>query len=173
MALGDGIYWDSCIFYALLKGEKHRDGELEAIKRQAKAFDEGNLYIITSSITLTEVMPAKLEQAHQELFAGMHKRSTFVWVDANPKVTGLAVELRTKFVKTQPITGNNLWLSTPDAIHIASAISVGVPELITLDGNDKPKLKETSMLEFSNEIEAQYGLKIMRPDTTGQIDLYE
>jgi hypothetical protein len=64
----DEIYWDSSIFFAWLKGEQHKPGELEEIRRQARAFDAGNLDIYTSSITMIEICDAKLTPSQRDGF---------------------------------------------------------------------------------------------------------
>jgi predicted nucleic acid-binding protein len=171
VALGEGVYWDACIFYALLKGEEHRNGELDSIKRQAALFDNGRLFIVTSAITLTEVLPSKLSEKEIGNFNLMNTRANFLWVDVNPRVASLAVDLRNEFTKTASESEKEMRLGTPDAIHVASAISSGVKKLITLDCNDKPKLYEVSLMTFSDEILSKYGLTTMRPDIKGQVEL--
>jgi|GEM_PF-5245951 len=44
----DVIYWDSCVFYALIKAEEHREGELESVRRDQRAFDAGEIVLVTS-----------------------------------------------------------------------------------------------------------------------------
>ena len=170
--VNNGVYWDTCIFYALLKEERHRQGELSAIKRQAGLFDDGNLFVITSAITLTEIKPSKLEDSARTQFKGMQKRSNFVWVDTNVRVAELANDLREQYTK-QNAEGRNLHLSTPDAIHIASAITIGAPELITLDEDNKNKELSLGMLKIAEDVFRDYSLTIKRPGVGEMTGLFD
>ncbi|MCB2263066.1 MAG: PIN domain-containing protein [Candidatus Thiosymbion ectosymbiont of Robbea hypermnestra] len=162
----DIIYWDSCVFYALIKAEDHRDGELEGIRQTQRSFDAGEIVLITSAITLVEVLPFKLTDGQRLLFEGISKRSNFSWVDASPPVAKLAVELRNKYIK--PRGDKEVWLSTPDAIHIASAIAHKSDRMITLDGNDKPSRQELGILKIAEDLKRDYDLIVSRPDISGQ-----
>lgn len=172
-ALGEAVYWDSCIFYAHLKEEEHRAGELGAIKKQVAEFDAGNLIIATSAITITEVMPSKLTDEQVDLFMQMQERSNFVFIETNQPIAQLAVKLRGQYTKTKT-TGDGaktLTLTTPDAIHVASAIAMGIGQMITIDCNDKPKREELGLTKLSPQTERDYNLTIMRPNTKGQVEM--
>ena len=43
MAGIDRLCWDSCIFYAVLKREEHRPGELDALMERVRQFNDGQL----------------------------------------------------------------------------------------------------------------------------------
>ena len=164
----DSVYWDSSIFLALLKGEEHRPGELEAIRKQANSFDEGNLDICTSVMTRVEVFTGKLSQDQKDRFEAMATRSNFTWVDVSPPVADLATALRNQFASYKDDgTFEKVW-TPPDAIHIASAVSVGVPTLLTLDSEGNSKQKELAMTAHSEDLMNQHGIRVMRPDTKWQ-----
>ncbi len=169
--LGEAVYWDSCIFYAHLKGEEHRAGELGVIRKQVAEFDAGSLVIATSVITITEVMPSKLTDEQVDLFMKMQERSNFVFIETNPQIALLAVKLRDQYAKPKGDGTMTPTLTTPDAIHVASAIAVNMSQLITLDSNDKPKKGELGLTKLSPQTERDYNLKIIRPDTKGQFEM--
>lgn len=164
----DGIeleYWDSCVFLALLQKETHRDGELEYLEQQARKFDIGALGIITSSITIAEVFESRLSDENKVKFRSMYTRSNFEFIDANVGICNIASEIR-GYYKDNPVDG--LYPSTPDAIHVASAIAAqsaakeGIM-LITFDDKNKPQSKEVALTKLSGLVANKYNLTICRP----------
>jgi PIN domain len=89
------IYWDSCIFLALLKGEEHKAGESALIRQIATEFDAGIVNLITSTITLVEVLESTLDQETKDRFRKMRIRPNFTFIDANHEVCKLAGEIKT------------------------------------------------------------------------------
>lgn len=157
-------YWDSCIFLALLQGETtHKTGELQYLEQQARKFDIGALGIVTSSITIAEVFEARLSDENKAKFRSMYTRSNFEFIDANVGICQIASEIR-GYYKNNPIDG--LYPSTPDAIHIASAIAAQSATkdgllLITLD--EENKKKEVGLVKLSGLVANKYNLTICRP----------
>lgn len=164
----DGIeleYWDSCVFLALLQKEPHRDGELQYLEQQARKFDIGALGIVTSSITITEVFEARLSDENKVKFRSMYTRSNFEFFDANVGICQIASEIR-GYYKNNPIDG--FYPSTPDAIHVASAIAAQSATkngllLITFDDENKKKEKEVGLTKMSGLVANKYNLTICRP----------
>lgn len=150
----DGIefeYWDSCIFLALLQNETHRPGEMQYLEQQARKFDIGALAIVTSSIARIEVFESRLTDESKAKFRSMYTRSNFSFIDANFNVCQIASDIRSYYFHN-PI--NDLYPSTPDTIHIASAITAqsftkeGL-SLITFDSENKPKSRELGLTKLS------------------------
>ena len=162
----DGIeleYWDSCVFLALLQEETHKSGELEYLKKQARKFDIGALAIVTSSIALTEIFEARLSDENKAKFRSMYTRSNFQFIDASVQICQLASEIRGHY-KISPIDG--LYPSTPDAIHVASAIvaqSNSKSELFLITFDDENKKKEIALTKLSGLVASKYKLTICRP----------
>ena len=165
----DAIYWDTSIFYALLKGEEHRPGELAAIKKAARLFDDGNLVIATSNITGIEVIEGRLPPGKKDEFAAMMRRSNFYPVDLTQAVNRLANEIR-EFYYQDRGEGRGRTVSTPDAVHIASAIQSGQP-LWTLDSKNKPG--SLGMTKLDTPIMGRYDIEITRPDMGPEQDLFD
>lgn len=173
----DGIeieYWDSCVFMALLKGEQHLPGEQAYLQNQARKFDMGALGIITSSIAITEIFEAKLTEVQVAQLRSMYTRSNFQFIDATAQICQLASFIRS-YYKDNPIKAGSveLYPSTPDAIHIASAIaaqSVSKQEvrLLTFDSNNKPEKKELGLTHITGVVAGKYKLTICRPPLKGQ-----
>ncbi len=164
-------YWDSCIFLALLKREtNHEPGELAWLEQQAHRFDNGELVLATSSITITEILAAGFDDIQNTRIKAMYQRDNFVFIDASRRVCELASDIRNFYLKNpvKPESNKSWNVATPDAIHIASAITLNqraaqTVRLLTFDCNDKPKTKELGLTGLSGLIANQYPLEIVRP----------
>lgn len=175
----DGIeleYWDSCVFMALLKNEQHLPGEQTYLQNQARKFDMGALAIVTSTIAITEIFEARLTDEQIAQLRGMYTRSNFQFIDATTQICQVASFIRS-YYKKNPIKDGSaeLYPSTPDAIHIASAIaaqSVSKQEirLLTFDSKNKPDKKELGLTNISGLVAGKYTLTICRPPLKGQQD---
>jgi len=166
----DVIYWDSCVFYAFLKAEEHRKGELNSIKQAQREFDIGKIVLVTSTITLAEVLPSKLTDEQKQLFESISRRSNFSWVDVSLPVANLAVNLRSNYTESRE--DKEFRLSTPDAIHIASAIAHKSTRLVTFDEKNKRKERELGILRIAKNIEEDYSLIVSRPEISVQKEFY-
>lgn len=164
-------YWDSCIFIAYLLAEgSHRAGELKYIQEQAQKFDMGIVGIATSTITVTEINETRLTPAQHAQFRSMYSRSNFQFIDAGLEVCQIASGIR-GYYKENPVLNENkvgFWPTTPDAIHIASAIAVQKQfsdpiKLITLDSKNKAKNNEIGLTRLSGLVANKWPLIICRP----------
>ncbi|MGB6053645.1 MAG: PIN domain-containing protein [Burkholderiaceae bacterium] len=166
----DTVYWDTCIFFALLKKEQHKQGEYESILKSSIAFDNGNLVIVTSAITITELMAGKIDQEQKVRFRKMMTRSNFLVVDANDTVCNLASEIREYFYNNRV---DELFPTTPDAIHVASAILTQVSTMVSFDQNNKRGQKELAMnkMLIDGKVMGKYPLNIRRPAVGDQNEL--
>jgi predicted nucleic acid-binding protein len=164
------VYWDTCIFFALLKKEQHRTGEYESILKSSIEFDNGSLVIVTSAIAITELMAGKIDDDQKNKFRQMTTRSNFLFVDANDAVCNLAAEIREYFYNNRV---DGLYPTTPDSIHVASAILTKVSSLVTFDDNNKPKQQELAMRKMLKDgrVMGKYPLIIRRPSVGDQNDL--
>lgn len=153
-------YWDTCVFFALLKKEEHKPGEYEALRKAAIAFDTGQLVLMTSAITLAELLAGKLSSQQADCFYRMSTRSNFLFIDANDAICRLASEIRKHFRDTHI---NGLHPSTPDAIHVASAIHSKASALITFDCNDKQNEMAMMNILADGKVCGKYPLVIQRP----------
>ena len=107
------FYWDSSVFVALLNDEPGRAENIEQIIDEAEA---GEIYIITSSFTLVEVIKLKGEKpilvSEQEEVTKFFEKDYFRFVDATRKITERARDLIWKTPALNP----------KDAVHLACAI---------------------------------------------------
>ena len=120
------VYWDSCCFIDFLQGTERG----EVLKGVVEKKDAGELQIVTSAITLTEVI--KLGKGTVE------ERDTIIQVFSQDK--GLLVVDLTKHLAEQ--ARDVIWMYSfekhkDDAIHLATAVYInqfqGIDEFHTFD----------------------------------------
>lgn len=128
-------YWDACLFLAWLKDETRRAGEMDGVRDIIERQKRREVRIMTSVLTTTEVLSAKIPVGMDTLFTALMKRVHRQGMDT--KVAELAHDLR----NSQARKGGKI-LKTPDAIHLATAILYRADafhtfddELIALSGN--------------------------------------
>lgn len=176
MAGTETEYWDSCVFLALLKDESLREGESAYLENQALRFDMGQLNLVTSSITLAEILACKMTPQQLQRFKAIAARSNFQFIDANARVCELASEIRSYYIDNPPVREHGLKtlkLMTPDAIHVASAIAAQMAlkqtiKLLTFDSEDKPGRSEMAMTRLNGLVANKYRLSVGRPDLIHQ-----
>lgn len=169
-------YWDTCVFLALLKGESLRHGEESYLEQQSLRFDIGQLNLVTSAITITEILACKLTKEQRDRLREVSTRRNFQYIDANPGVCELASEIRNYYVEnppSRPEGSKTLKLMTPDSIHVASAIAVQTAikrpvKLLTFDCTDKPSKGEMALDRLNGLVANKYRLTIGRPDVSNQ-----
>ena len=117
-------YWDACVFIAYLNKEASYGIHLDHIDQFLDDAKAGHTRLYTSSITLAEITKLHLKNAQVASFSEFlaNFRSAIVPVDPNPIIMLKASHLR-GMVYTK--TGGKRRLATPDAIHIATALTLG------------------------------------------------
>ncbi|MGO4505264.1 type II toxin-antitoxin system VapC family toxin [Dyella sp. 2YAF14] len=133
------VYWDSSAFLALIKEEKtHGDSVYEALASQAGAFDRGEIILATSTVGVAEVLSANLPDGSREQFERILRRSNFQPITMSETVARQAARLRGHcYGKERNGTGEPYILSTPDAIHVVSAMLIKADVVVTLDSDNK------------------------------------
>jgi len=127
--LPQNVYWDTCVFIAHLSGDAVAYGDyLADIDQFLREAENGKLSIHCSTITIAEITRANLGTGLE--YSDFEKMWGNGVVPISPDVNTMRVasELRS-LVYTK--TGGKRKLSTPDAIHLASALELqetyGVP----------------------------------------------
>ena len=129
-------YWDSCLFVAWIKDEQRKSGEMGGVREIVERAKRREVKIVTSVLTLTEVLSGKIPVGMDTLFSGMMKRVQRISVDI--KVASVAHDLR-DYYSTRKAEFGGKTLSTPDAIHLATAIIYRVTEFHTFDNDGDAK----------------------------------
>jgi len=157
---GKLIYWDACVFLAYFKKEKRPAGEMEGLLELAKLVDAGKLVLITSVVTRMEILRSTMTPEQNNKYDLLFKRKSVQEMPIDKRVVTLAHELR-DFYQQQKAKDGTPTLTTPDAIHLATAIIWEVDCFYTFDGRDKSK-KVRSLLPLSGNV-AGRNLTIARP----------
>lgn len=119
----DRRYWDSNAFLGWLNDEKDKAAQCEAV---LDAAEEGRLEIVTSALTLTEVIrkkgqkpiPRESEQKIRDFFEQP-------WIIVR-EVDRFVAERARDLIWTHGLKG-------PDAIHLATALRLGLTVMDTYD----------------------------------------
>ncbi len=154
MASGNNIiYWDSAIFIAFFSQEGTRTKEeLAGIDQVVDAFDKGTCILVTSMITKTELLPSKLGKDNYDKLSALWKRKQFQAMEVTEAIIDLANEIRNFYADKQEKVP-----STPDSIHLATAIRAKADVFQTFDGG-----KKRGLLQLDGNV-AGYNLSVKVP----------
>ena len=119
-------YWDSSVFIAWLLPEENRKAQCQQVLREAK---RGEIVIVTSAITLTEVIKLKghppIGEEQEDKIRKFFLHEYFVVAAVDRAIGELARKL--------------IWrhgLKPKDSIHVATAIHLKIPVIHTFDLKD-------------------------------------
>ena len=162
----DRIYFDSCIFLAHLKNEQRSDpSDMAGVNDLVDKIDRGETHLATSVISLAEVLESSLSSDARDKFEDLWKRRNCHLVEVNRKIAEIAHNIRDYYRRQQQKDGLPT-LSTPDAIHVATAISFDCERLYTFDRKDRPG-KTRALIPLSPLVAGQYQLIIEKPTPAG------
>lgn len=162
------VYLDSCILIASLKNEKRSDpAEMKGVKDLIKHIDEGKLNMITSALTKAEILRCTLSRDAQQKLDDVFKRRNVQVVETTHVIWDKTHDLRDHYKKEQ-LAGGPKTLSTPDAVHLATAVVYGADKFYTFDGKSSGG-KARPLLPLSGNV-AGHDLIIERP--IGELDLF-
>jgi predicted nucleic acid-binding protein len=153
-------YWDACIYLAWLKNERaaYGDTSINALARIAKDHFDRKVAIVTSTLTLIEVLSSSLTEEQETRFHHCFRPFDHVLYEVDPPIALKAREFRERCLKDK--SGKKL--ATPDAIHLATAIICKADAFITFDDGGKSK-KHLGLLELNKDSRID-GLQITRPE---------
>lgn len=117
------VYWDSDCFLGFLQEELDKVADCEQVLQAAQ---DGTLQIVTSTLTIAEVLRVKKKQPIQK-----DKRDEVVNFFKNPYIIARNVTR-----KTAELARDMVWdhgIAPKDAIHVATAIEAGLLRLHTFD----------------------------------------
>ena len=148
------IYWDACIFLTWLKNEPCEPGVMEGIEETVRRVHNNQEILTTSIITQTEVLESRLTKDASTIFENIFKRKNVEWINHDSRVGKLSHFIRDYYDQ------KSIKLSTPDCVHLASAILYGASVFYTLDGSGKKK--RGHLLPLNGNV-AGHKLKIEKP----------
>jgi predicted nucleic acid-binding protein len=165
------IYWDTCVFLALLQDEKRPNNEMDGVNFIASEIQKNHIILITSIATKGEVLQSTLDQDGIEKWSNFFKRRNVREVLTDGKVWNLTNKIRDYYQQQKDIDGLPT-ITLPDAVHLASAILYGASEFHTFDEFDSRKNPKRRALIPLNGNVAGYSLKICKPPTPAQQNLF-
>lgn len=120
----DAVYFDSCVFIALLKAE---EGRIDDIKALFDLASMGSLNIVTSTLTITEVLhigeySTRIPKEDRDKVKALFANDYIVFQTVTKHIADFAQE----FVWEYDIRPK-------DSIHIATAIANKIPILYSYD----------------------------------------
>jgi predicted nucleic acid-binding protein len=128
------IYWDTAPLVAWITDEKRSPEEIAGLEEVAELIERGKIVLFTSAIWRVEVLDSSLtedqKQTLRKLFDGRHITD----VAADSRVFDLAHEIRNYYQIERQKDQNQPKISTPDALHLATAILNHATEFHTFDG---------------------------------------
>ena len=136
------IYWDSCVIIAYMNADPGRLPTIEEILQKV-ARSNGQMKLVTFMIAKVEVAFVALEKDERTIDPAVEKRFDAFWDDDS--VIEL-VELHDEIAKLartlmrQTIASGRRTLKPFDAIHLATAKSIGVTEFQTYNIKDFEQL---------------------------------
>lgn len=137
------IFWDSCIFFAWIKDEPWPDEIKKGIEQTLEQAYSNQLAIVTSSVTLAEVIQSQLTKEQKERYARIFQHPNLQLYDIDRRIAGKAGVIREAYDtrvfndKMQQVSGS--FMSLGDSLQLATALHLGVREFQTLDGAGKKK----------------------------------
>lgn len=139
------VYFDSCIFIDWLDATSPSD-RVSAVQSLLDKWKAKKLEICTSSVTMIEVLQSSNNPTQFDKFKQLRGSEGITWLECNRRVAEWASEVRTDLLLRKK-NGEFITTSTPDSIHIATALLHGCSILYTRDGvssTENPKDKESS-----------------------------
>jgi|SRR5680860_1348507 len=159
-------YWDTCLFLAWLRDEERKSGEMDGVREVLQRCKRREVKLATSVLTSVEVLSAKMPVGLDDLFKGLLRRINRISVDS--KIAGLAHDLRNYYV-LRADEFDSKTLSTPDAIHLATAVLYRATEFHTFDENGSGR--SLGLIPLSENV-GGHRLKICKPEARNpQLDL--
>jgi predicted nucleic acid-binding protein len=140
-------YWDTCLFLAWIKDEERKSGEMDGVREIIERSKRREVKIVTSVLTKVEVLSGKIPVGMDSLFSGLMKRIHPLSMDI--KIAQMAHDLRNHYTEKRDLYGGKT-LSTPDAIHLATAIIYRANEFHTFDQDGDAK--HLGLLPLSGDV---------------------
>jgi predicted nucleic acid-binding protein len=166
------IYWDTSVFLAWIKNESRPNNEMDGVEDVAYKIHKDHVVLITSEITMTEILESTLDDIAKTRFDDLFKRRNCRRVAVDQRVGRLSHDIRNHYQQQKAVDGIAT-VTTPDAIHLATAILYDVTEFHTFDQNDKPN-KSRALLPLNGNV-AGHPLTICKPPIpkTFQMPLFQ
>jgi predicted nucleic acid-binding protein len=150
------VYWDACPFIAWIMDEKRAPGEMDGVQACLDDVKAGRLLIVTSTITKVELLSCKAQSDQQsQRFDELLLRPEVTLVAVDQRIAQRAHDLRDHYARLGGKT-----LTTPDAIHLATALMYHVEQVHTFDNGKTGS--GLGLLELNGDVAGE-PLAIVKP----------
>lgn len=150
-------YFDASVYLAYLRNEESTYGKerIQAIDSIWQQSERGGAAVVTSAISLTEVLAHKLQPSAEKKFLQAFQSGIHQFDDVTPPIA-LRARLYRDYYKQSPVKcpGGDAMRSdlvTADAIHLATAVIDGCEQFWTFDGVAGTK-KTIGILWLGNKV---------------------
>lgn len=154
------IYWDSSVFLAWLQNEDWGPEIAEGIEEIVRDVHSNKIVLFTSIMTRTEVLESKMPMEAQKKFKDIFNRKNVSTIDVTPRVGDKSHFIRNYYIQ------RGVDISSPDSIHLATAIVYEADEFQTLDGAGKRKRKN-DLIPLNGNV-AGHKLAIRVPESSSK-----
>lgn len=123
------LYWDACVYLAWIKAEDNGQAVNDAISETVDLNAKGEVILVTSTLSITEVLSAELTDDQRERFEKCFGPNHLAR-DVDGAIARKARDFRRAchhYLKSKKV------LSTPDAIQLATALISDAEECWTFD----------------------------------------
>ena len=148
-------YWDTCIFLAYLQNKPEEQELVEIISALLRRAESGDTLIVVSAFVLAEIRPLRLyEPDHAEVLWDLFhtNRPHLKMAGLSPRIAELAGTI-----------GSEHQITSPDAVHVATAWSERVDVMFTQDGAPDRERRRSGQLLFYDGKIGKPPLKIEMP----------
>lgn len=162
MAIGKPkFYWDTAPLIAWIKDETREDAsEMDGLAEVVELVESNAAILMTSVLWRAEVLDDSLDRDQKQRLIDVFKHRYIQELAIDGRVMQLAGEIRS-YHKNLPSKDVIKKISTPDAIHLASAIQYDASEFHTFDGK-KYSSNPGGLLTLNGNV-AGHRLKICTP----------
>ena len=119
----DLICWDSSVFISWIKGDNEDTSRIQRIRSVVQSLNNGSFKLVMSTLIYPEVLETTMPEGAAEKFREFLRNRKLLSI--------VAVDVRVA-EKAQAIR-NQKTLSTPDAVHVATALVSKAKMLHTFD----------------------------------------
>lgn len=129
------LYLDTCIFLIRDADDGYSQETRSAVRSLFAQYEAGELILATSIIARTEILESRSSETVQ-LLNDLRYDSRFAFIGVDFSVCTIASRLRDNYrVPTRGQDGiyREKVISTPDSLHLASAISQKIDTFVTVD----------------------------------------
>jgi predicted nucleic acid-binding protein len=163
------IYWDTSVFLAWIKDENRPNREMDGVNDVAHKILADHVILLTSTLTSAEILESTLNEIAKRRFTDLFKRKNLQRASADERVMELTSKIRDYYQQKKEVDQLPT-LTTPDAIHLATAILYGASEFHTFDENNEVR-KRRALLPLNGNV-AGYPLVICKPPIPPQQNLF-